>query len=250
MKVKQRLQFLLLSLSIVSFFLLIFLFFIASRNDSDRSTQNAEITSSLKVTNEVISFFVDANHNQIYDSEEELCDQCVAKQILLEINTSVGRELVVKEIDENASLQIKSTEIISLWGYLPEEKLIIPVHTFAPDMANNDIAIPVIKSNYELIAENANIGEISASQLSINNYQIDFEFNTLVPALNSFINTDVPVWFLFYPNTDHSDIYYLASGTVSSLGESKSLSKTYWHFTESYASVENINNYRLLIPAN
>jgi len=248
MKVKQRLQFLLLSLSIVSFFLLIFLFFIAGRDNNDGSSQDSGLFNSLKVSNEQISFFLDTNNNQIHDNEEESCSQCVTKQILLEINTGVGRELAVHEIDENGLLQIRSTEIISLWGYLPEEKLIIPVHTFSSDMEGSDIAIPVIKSTYELIGENANINSISASRLSQNNYQIDFEFNTLIPALNNFINSDLPFWFLYYPNIDQKDIFYLAAATVNSLGESKNLAKTYWHFTEDYTNTEDIDNYRLLIP--
>lgn len=249
MKVKQRLQFLLLSLSIVSFFLLIFLFFVANRNDNPESIQNSRQLNSLKVSNEQISFFLDTNNNQTKDNEEELCEQCATKQILLEVNSREGRKLIVKEIAENGSLQIRSTELISLWGYLPDEKLVIPVHTFSSDMAGTDIFIPVIKLTYELIGENANISSISASKLSQNNYQIEFEFNTLIPALNNFVNSDSPIWFLYYPSNDQIDKYYLSPATVNTQGTSKSNAKTYWHFTEEHTNLESIDNYRLLIPS-
>lgn len=250
MKVKQRLQLLLLSISIVSFFLLIFLFLLVGRDQNDSPSQSLNPSASLEITDEEISFFIDSNNNNTKDSEEDLCSQCVGTQILLEVNMNSGREIISKVVGENSSLSVESTEISSLWGYLPEEKLIVPMYTFSPEMRGQDIFVPVVESTYMLIAENANITSISSTQLSERNYQIDFEFGALVPALNSFINSETPVWFLFYPDIENKDNYYLASGTVNSLGESKSLSTTYWHVLEDQADLENIDNFMLLIPAN
>lgn len=249
MKVKQRLQLLLLSLSIVSFFLLIFMFLLAGRDQNDSLSQTLNPSGTLEITDEQIVFFIDSNNNNIKDSEETLCSQCVGTQILIEIDTVSGREIIQKEIGENSTLSIEETEVGSLWGYLPEEKLIIPVYTFSSEMRGQDISVPVVQSTYMLIAENANISGISSTQLSEKNYQIDFEFKTLVPALNNFLNSENPVWILFYPNLEQKDRYYLASGTVNSLGESKSISTTYWHFQEDHSTIESIENFMLLIPS-
>ncbi len=250
MKVKQRLQLLILSISIVSFFIFIFLFLLVGREQNEFDSNNPNPSGSLKVTNEEISFFIDKNKNNIKDNEEEDCSQCATKQILIETNSGNRREIVKKVISDDAILPAESTDIVSLWGYLPDDKLIVPLYTFSSELRGQDISIPVIESTYMLIAENANINGISANELSEKNYQIDFEFGTLVPALNSFVNSDKPVWYLFYPDLDEKGDYYLASGTVRTLGESKSTSSSYWHFLEDYKEIENIDHYMLLIPTN
>jgi hypothetical protein len=249
MKFKKRLQFLALSISLVSVLLLLFLFFVADDSKSEESGLGSGELSSLEITDEVIRFFIDGNINNIKDTSEEFCSLCVAKQIHLEIKTEVGNELVIKEIQENESLEATGLNITALWGYSSDVKFIIPYYSFTDKMSGTDIYIPVVKTSYELIGENTNVRRIDPLDISDHYYETQFEFSSLVPALNSFVNSETPVWFVFYPNQERADKYYLAPGNIVSQGEGKHIANTYWYFNEKYLTQSNINNYRLVIPA-
>ena len=249
MKFKKRLQFLALSISLMAVLLFIFLFIVSDDSKSEESFLGSNELSSLKVSDEVIRFFIDENINNIKDSNEEFCSLCVTKQIILEIKTEVGNEIVIKEIQENESLEVNGLTITALWGYSPDEKFIIPYYSFSNKMSGQDIYIPVVKTTFELVGENTNVRKIDAKDLSDHYYETQFEFNSLVPALNNYVNSETPIWFVYFPNQERLDKYYLAPGYIQLLGEGKNIVNTYWYLNEKYLTQSNINNYRLLIPA-
>lgn len=248
MKAKKKLQFFLLSFFLVMFFIFLIIFFIIGKDAPSALSTKSKSYNSLRVDNEQIYFFIDSNNNQMYDIDEELCSQCVTKQIIVEVSTKKGKELIRKEVSESSKLELNSTEVISLWGYLPEEKLVIPVYSFSPDIKDKDLYIPVLEVNYELIGENTNISGISTRTLSKNNYQIDFEFQQLIPALDSYVNTAKPIIFVYYPDESQLDNYFLATGSIKTMN-GVNVVQTYWHFNQSYDTKSNIENYRFLIPA-
>jgi len=248
MKLRKRLQLMFLSLSIVSFIILTVFFFVLGNEGSDITAQDSDLADSILFTDQKINLYYDINNNQQKDNEETTCEQCASKQILVEIVTDVGKELVVREIESDGTLDLKSTRASALWGYLPNEKLVIPTFTFTNLMDDKQFDIPVIAINYELVGENSNIGNVDYRNLNNNNYEINFEFKNIIPVLDNFLNSDLPVWYVYYPNVDVSDNYYVSSGLIETYNEKTNNSSTYWHFVQEYSSIDNINQYKLLIP--
>ncbi len=248
MKLRKRIQLMVLSLSIVSFLVLTLFFFVMSNEGSDISAQDYDLADSLLIDNQKINLYYDNNNNQLKDSEESTCEQCASKQILIEIVTDVGKELIVRETESDGTLNLKSIRVSALWAYLPEEKLIIPTFTFTNMMDNSEFDIPVIALNYELVGENSNIGNVDYRNLNNNNYEIDFEYKNIIPVLDNFINSDLPVWYVYYPNADVVDNYYISSGLIETTNEKTNNSSTFWHFVQEYSTIDNIDQYKLLIP--
>jgi len=249
MNFKQRLQLAILSISVVVFFVLIFIYFIA-RDDKDTFTLNANNQDYLKVEDEDISFFLDENNNQIKDTGEELCTQCVGKQILIEINTELGNDLVSRIVETDSKVLLKSTRISSLWGYFPEERLIIPYYGFSIDLAGQDIEIPVLRIGYELAGENSNIESIDVEELSENNFEITMTLTKLVPVLKDLLNSEKPLWLIYYPNLESKSNYYLSSTTINGDETSRSTIHSLWHFLGKYTTLSERENYKILTPAN
>ena len=248
MKLRKRIQLMFLSLSIVSFLILTLFFFVMGNEGNDISAQDSDLADSLLFDNQKINLFYDLNNNQQKDNEESACEQCASKQILVEIVTDVGKELVVREIESDGTIKLKSTRVSALWAYLPNEKLVIPTFTFTNLMDEEEFNIPVIAINYELVGENSNIGNIDYRNLNNNNYELDFEFKNIIPVLDNFLNSDLPVWYVYYPNLDVNDNYYISSGLIVTTNEKTNNSSTFWHFMQEYSSIDNIDQYRLLIP--
>lgn len=248
MKFRKRLQLLILSASIVSFFLCIVIFIFAGRESEKAFNQGTQLQNSLVVEDEEISFFIDSNRNQVKDSSETNCEQCATKQVLAEIVTKVGKELIIKDIDSDGTLQLRSTEVSSIWGYIADKKILIPLYNFSAKQKGTDIQIPVIQTSYELIGGNTNVSTISSEEVSEKNFETSFTFDSIIPAVNAFVNTDSPVWFVYYPNPDKTDTYYISSGLILASTDSKNRSSTYWHFLGDYSTQEDIEHYKLVIP--
>lgn len=248
MKLRKRIQLMFLSLSIVSFLILTLFFFVIGNEGRDISAQDNDLADSLLINNQKINLYLDTNNNQKKDNEESICEQCATKQILVEIVTDIGKELVVREIEPDGTLDLSSTRVTALWAYLPNEKLIIPTFTFTNLMNDEQFDIPVIAVNYELVGENSNIGNVDYRNLNSNNYEINFEFKNIIPVLDNFLNSDLPVWYVYYPNLEVTDNYYISSGLIETTNEKTNNSSTFWHFLQEYSSIDNIDQYKLLIP--
>lgn len=248
MKLRKRIQLMFLSLSIVSFIVLTLFFFIMGNEGKDISAQDSELADSLQFKDQKIYFYYDTNNNQQEDNEESICEQCVSKQILVEIVTDIGKELVVREIESGGTLNLKSTRVSALWAYLPSEKLVIPTYTFTSLMEEGEFNIPVIATNYELVGENSNIGNIDYQNLNNYNYEINFEFTNIIPALDNYLDSDLPVWYVYYPNINITDKYYISSGLIEASNDTTVTSSTVWHFVEEYSTIGNLDQYKLLIP--
>lgn len=248
MKLRKRIQLLFLSLSIVSFIILTLFFFILGNENNEISAQDSDFADSLLFSDEKVTFYIDTNNNQKKDNEEINCEQCATKQILVEIVTDIGKELVVKEIESDGTLELKSTRVSALWAYIPSEKLLIPTFTFTNSLDESDYQVPVVSTNYELVGENSNIGSVDYRSLNSNNYEIDFEFKNIIPVLDNFVNSDLPVWFIFYPNLEAMDNYYISSGLIETSSDNSNISSTFWHFVQEYSNIDNLDNYKLIIP--
>lgn len=249
MNLKQRLQLAILSISVVAFFVLIFIYFIA-KDENNALVLNTNNQDYLKVEDESISFYLDENNNQTKDTGEELCTQCVGKQILIEIHTDIGNDVVSRNIETDSVILIKSTRISSLWGYFSEEKLIIPYYSFNINQEGKDIEIPVLRIGYELAGENSNIESIEVKELSENNLEITMLLTKLVPVLNDYLNTKKPLWLIYYPNLDAKSNYYLSSTTINGAEVSRSTIHSLWHFLGKYNTTKSRENYKILTPIN
>ena len=249
MKFRKRIQILLLSLSIVSFFTLILFFLVVEDDKNSTIAQDSQSSNPLYFENETVSFYVDSNNNQTKDTGETDCDLCASKQILVEVQSGDNDEIKELQISEDTKLYIDSMSISTLWGYFPDVKLLIPTYTFTSQSDTEQISIPVVEINYELAGENSNIRNIDFRNISSNNYEINFEYKTIMPVLDDFVNSGLPVWFIYYPEVGELDKYYVSLGPIESAsGESKNISMTYWHFSEEYSNIDNIDQFKLLIP--
>ena len=249
MNIKQRLQLAILSIFVVTFFVLTFIYFVSDEDDGS-FVLNANSQDYLKVEDESISFFLDENNNQTKDTGEEFCTQCVGKQILIEINTDLGNDLVARSIENDSQVLLKSTRISSLWGYFPEEKLIIPYYGFSIDLKGSEIEIPVLRIGYELAGENSSIESIDVKEISENNFEITMLLTKLVPVLNDFLNSERPLWIIYYPNLDAKSNYYLSSTTIKGEEVSRSTIRSLWHFLGEYTTTSNSENFKILTPTN
>ena len=115
-------------------------------------------------------------------------------------------------------------------------------------MEEGEFNIPVIATNYELVEENSNIGNIDYQNLNNYNYEINFEFTNIIPALDNYLDSDLPVWYVYYPNVNVTDKYYISSGLIEASNDTTVSSSTVWHFVEEYSTIGNIDQYKLLIP--
>lgn len=245
MKFRQKLQLFILSVSVVAFFLLISIYFIVGEDNSKLSSDESD-RNYLEINNERISFFIDTNRNQTKDTTESPCTQCVGKQVLIEITTDIGRDLVERIIEEESTLNLEAAKVSSLWSYLPQEKLIIPYFSFDGELSGTEIFIPVEEVGYDLAGENANIGSILVEEISRNNYENTMVLTKLVPVLNTFYNSEQQLWILYYPNLESKNNYYLSSTKITQGTGTQSEMSSLWHLLGNYSTLENSSNYRIL----
>ena len=72
----------------------------------------------------------------------------------------------------------------------------------------------------------------------------------LVPVLKDLLNSEKPLWLIYYPNLESKSNYYLSSTTINGDETSRSTIHSLWHFLGKYTTLSERENYKILTPAN
>lgn len=197
---------------------------VESNTESIEPSPLPEITE-IAVTQEVdlrsVQIFVDKNRNNIKDSNEELCDVCIAKNIVgAQVSYSEGypgvdslKEITIEgggKIDEN-----KFVGINKVWGFFSDREMLIPDYTIALGDGSSDVYVPGWPIEVNTAGVNANLVSISEVEKQDNGgYTVSYNFQALIPALSSAYNNRDEVWVYFTPKSNKLGLSYLTKGLI------------------------------------
>lgn len=243
----KRVQLTILSVSLVLFFVLGFVY-IGNSISSPLNAESGSTDNYLTISDEKLSLFLDTNYNQSKDTEEGICKQCIGKQIIVEINTDTGKELVIREVSKEGLLDLSNLKVSKIWAYIEDPKLVIPIFSFAPELQGTEINIPAVKIENALIGENTNIQSIKVNKVSDEYYQTIFTIPFLPPVIENAVSVGTPLWMVYYPEGKNQTNYQVSHIQTSEDG-SNTIMKAIWNLDEELKSLKKAESYLLLIPA-
>lgn len=170
--------------------------------------------SAAEVSDRLARVFVDSNSNKSFDSDEEGCNTCVAKRMILAnssgrlpalqslVTTGIGAEGTFAEADLDGHN--------TAWAYYPDRKILVRPQLVSAGDGSGDINVAATPISFSFTAENANVVKIE--QLATGNLQLIF--TQLVPSMLNAANDGRQVWVQAIPDLAQPDYYYLGTGVL------------------------------------
>jgi hypothetical protein len=202
----------------------------------------------------IATTFIDTNANGVKDTSENICGSCFVR--LLVCTNSESKSLPQTSSLFNITIggngvipTDKLVEGSECWASLDDKKIYIPPFKFEVGDSSGQIDVPVLNASGVFAGVNMNLKSINISD---SNYI--YEFNLLIPVLQTQFTNKKQVWLKYIPNIASPDTYFMKSVQIQydSDGLITGLEGTYylqvnWGFSENYSTDKTIENYTIVM---
>lgn len=158
--------------------------------DSDANLEELEVKNLTAEQFNKATIYLDENHNKKWDSGEETCDICIAKQLV--VSNSSGQLTTVSIAGSGSVDKAGLSGNYKSWGFYKDRQVLMPEIVLTDYIVNKEIQIPAWGILGSVTGVNANIQEskIIQSEPTIVRYQ----FEQLLPIFNKTYNNENKVW--------------------------------------------------------
>lgn len=164
-----------------------------------------------------VQLYLDTNNDGTRNSAESGCNLCVSKTLIAgeELNSVLPAVSSFKQVSIGAEGTLKDTDFGSsniTWGYFPDRKVLVPPTLLLLNDGTTELQIAAKQIKVSIDGINANIERIKIEGTQTKT--VIYEFEYLLPALQSALENNKPVWVQYIPDKNNPANYYLQSNTI------------------------------------